>query len=264
MIQARYTEVLYNLLNNQRVKSKIDEKMSTYPLYESKSKHEFNIPNIIPTREELNNKILNYYKYREIGFETVGRFLDELETSLKEIMPYYNQLFFSADQDYNIIYNVDYKRTIDRTNDRTNNTNTSATTENKTTTNAESKTTTNAESESWNKSVSSDTPQSQLSITNKNIDNVDYANNVNWDHTSAEDSGTTTGNSSTSGTGNSSTSETGKEVENTVEGTIETTKGNFGVTSAQDLIKKYREIIINIEQQIINDPRIQELFMLVY
>lgn len=248
MIQARYTEVLYNLLNNQRVKSKIDEKMSTYPLYESTSKHEFNIPNIIPTREELNNKILNYYKYREIGFETVGRFLDELETSLKEIMPYYNQLFFSADQDYNVIYNVDYKRTIDRTNDRTNNTNTSATTE--------SETTTSGESESWNKSVSSDTPQSQLSITNKNIDNVDYANNVNWDHTSAEDSGTTTGNSSTSGTG--------QEVENTVEGTIETTKGNFGVTSAQDLIKKYREIIINIEQQIINDPRIQELFMLVY
>lgn len=248
MIQARYTEVLYNLLNNQRVKSKIDEKMSTYPLYQSTSQHEYNIPNIVPTREELNNKILNYYKYREIGFETVGRFLDELETSLKEIMPYYNQLFFSADQDYNIIYNVDYKRTIDRTNDRTNNTNTSATTN--------SETNTNGNSESWDKSVTSDTPQSELSITNRNIDNVNYANNVNWNHTSAEDSGTTEGNSTTTGTG--------RETENTVEGTVETTKGNFGVTSAQDLIKKYREIIINIEQQIINDPRIQELFMLVY
>ena len=58
MIQARYTEVLYNLLKNNRTKQLIDEKMSTYPLYVSTSKHEYGIPNIIPTRKELNNKIL--------------------------------------------------------------------------------------------------------------------------------------------------------------------------------------------------------------
>lgn len=248
MIQARYTEVLYNLLKNDRVKQLIDQKMSTYPLYESKSNHEYGIPDIIPTREELNKKILNYYKYREIGFETVGRFLDELEISLNEIMPKYNQLFFSADQDYNIIYNVDYKRTIDR--------DLSGNTASNTTSNTTDSTTTNTESTSWNKNVSSDTPQNQLSITNKQIDSVDYANEVRWNKDDASQSG------ETSGTANSTASGTGTNKE--IESTLETTKGNFGVVSAQDLIEKYRKTIINIEQMIINDPRIQELFMLIY
>lgn len=252
MITAKYTEVLYNLLNNEQTKALIDEKMSTYPLYVSTSKQEYGIPNIIPTREELNKKILNYYKYQEIGFETVGRFLDELEISLNEIMPYYNQLFFSADQDYNIIYNVDYKRTIDR--DLSGNTTSTSTGE--TTSNSSDSNTTN--SDIYGKNVESDTPQSQLSITNKQINQVDYANKVTWDNTSntatSNGTATTTADSTASGTG------TNKEIEST----LETTKGNFGVVSAQDLIEKYRKLIINIEQMIINDPRITELFMLVW
>ena len=249
MIPARYTEVLYNLINNPQTKTKIDEAMSTYPLYKSTNQNkEYNIPNIIPTREQLNKKILDYYRYREIGFETVGRFLQELEISLNEIMPYYNQLFFSADQDYNIIYNVDYKRTIDR--DLSGNT--SSTSESSATDSTE----TEASNTSWNKHIQSDTPQNQLSITNKQIDSVDYANQVDWNKDDAESSGTTSGESSTTASGTG----TNKELEST----IETTKGNFGVVSAQDLVKKYRELIINIEQQIINDPRIVELFMLVY
>lgn len=256
MIPARYTEVLYNLVKNSQTKPLIDQAMSTYPLYQATTNKEYNIPNIIPTREELNKKILNYYMYREIGFETVGRFLQELEISLNEIMPYYNQLFFSADQDYNIIYNVDYKRTIDR--DLAGNTSSNNTSN--TTSNATDTTETTADNTSWAKRVSSDTPQNQLSITNKQIDNVDYANQVDWN----KDEATQTG--STSGTANSQASGTtsGTGTNNEIESTIETTKGNFGVVSAQDLVKKYRELIINIEQQIINDPRIVELFMLVY
>lgn len=256
MIYARYTEVLYNLLNNKQTRALIDKKMSTYPLYVSTSKQEYGIPNIIPTREELNKKILDYYKYREIGFETVGRFLDELEISLNEIMPYYNQLFFSADQDYNIIYNVDYKRTIDR--DLSGNTTSSSTGE--TTSNSTDSNTTSTTTNLYNKNVESDTPQSQLGITNKQIDSVDYANKVTWNKDTTEQSGTSTGTATTTADSTASGSGTNKEIEST----LETTKGNFGVVSAQDLIKKYRELIINIEQMIINDPRITELFMLIY
>lgn len=256
MIYARYTEVLYNLLNNEQTRALIDEKMSTYPLYVSTSKQEYGIPNIIPTREELNKKILDYYKYREIGFETVGRFLDELEISLNEIMPYYNQLFFSADQDYNIIYNVDYKRTIDR--DLSGNTTSSSTGE--TTSNSNDSNTTSTTTNLYNKNVESDTPQSQLGITNKQIDSVDYANKVTWNKDTTEQSGTSTGTATTTADSTASGTGTNKEIEST----LETTKGNFGVVSAQDLIKKYRELIINIEQMIINDPRITELFMLIY
>nr|DAP17731.1 MAG TPA: Lower collar protein [Caudoviricetes sp.] len=264
MIQARYTEVLYNLLKNNRTKQLINEKMSTYPLYVSTSQHEYGIPNIIPTREELNNKILNYYKYREIGFETVGRFLDELEISLNEIMPKYNQLFFSADQDYNIIYNVDYKRTIDRDLSGNTSSNTQSNSSSNTSSNSSDSTSTTTNSTSWNKNVNSDTPQDQLSITNKQIDSVNYANNVSWNKDDATQSGSTTGSANTSASGTANTSESGTGTNKEIESTLETTKGNFGVVSAQDLIEKYRKLIINIEQMIINDPRITELFMLVY
>lgn len=259
MIQARYTEVLYNLLKNEKVKPLINQAMSTYPMYVSQVEHTY-IPNIIPTREQLNTKILNYYKYREIGFETVGRFLDELEISLNEIMPYYNQLFFSADQDYNITYNVDYKRTIERELDGTMKNITTG--ETNTETSASDESSTSSETENYGKNVRSQTPQNSLSITNKNIDNVDYADEVSWSHDSGESSATNTGTSQTTGTSTNTTDSDGSNNEK--ENTIETTKGNFGVVSAQDLIKKYREIIINIEQMIINDPRITELFMLVY
>ena len=308
---AQYTEVLYNLLNDSQVKPLIDKAMSTYPLYESTSKEEW-IPSIVPTREELNSKILNYYKYREIGFETVGRFLDELEISLNEIMPRYNQLMFSADQDYNIIYNVDYKRTIDRdttgesetettghetgrtTENGTSqgseviNTNTDTTTTDATNTTSEDSTTTHTEIENNSKYVKSDTPQSALNISNKNIDSVSYASEAGWNKSNDESDGTTSGTGTTETTANGTSETTGEststttgsttgtgtsESNNTInqtgtneghETTLETTFVNYGVVSAQDLVMKYRELIINIEQMIINDPRIVELFMNVY
>ena len=238
IIPARYTEVLDNLLNNTEAKAEIDSAMSDYPLYQTdpNATRTYGTAYAIPTRSELNNKILNHYRYREIGQETFGRWLFELKTALHEIMPKYNQLFYSADQDFNPIYNVDYKKTIMGTHDSSSNSNTSG---NDSTTN-----------EQYTKAVNSKTPQDSLNISNTGIDNVNYADNADW----GKSSGGTTGTSSTSG----NTSSNGSDS------TIETTKGNFGVVSAQDLIIKYRETILNIEQEIINDPRIKELFMLVY
>lgn len=256
IIPAKYTEVLVNLLNNPEAKSKIDQAMSTYPLYQRKSVQEY-IPCYIPTREELNNKILNYYRYREIGQETFGRFLFELETALKEIMPYYNQLYFSADQDFNITYNVDYRRTIDRNKEE----NSSSNSQSQTSTTATDETETESSVNGYGKTLHADTPQSQLnSYTAQQINSVDYASDITWNNNTSSDTASTSGESSTSGTSSVANTGTGSETE----GTVETTKGNFGVVSAQDLILKYRQTILNIDQQIINDPRIQELFMLVY
>lgn len=238
LIPARYTEVLDNLLNNEDAKDAIEQAMSSYPLYETN-------PNLtrvygtaykVPTRKELNDKILNFYRFREIGQETFGRWLFELETALNEIMPKYNQLFYSADQDFNPIYNVDYKKTImGEQNANTNSTSTG----NDSSTNEE-----------FTKSVNAKTPQDLLNISNTGIDTVNYADDASWGKASGSTTGTNTTTGNTSSNGSNST--------------IETTKGNFGVTSAQDLIIKYRDTIINIEQQIINDPRIKELFMLIY
>ena len=238
MIPARYTEVLDNLLRNPQSKAHIDTAMSDYPLYQTDPNKVkvYGTAYTIPSKAELNNKILNHYRFNEIGQETFGRWLFELNTALNEIMPYYNQLFYSADQDFNPIYNVDYKKSIIGSQNANSNT---------TSTGTDSST-----NEEFTKGVNSRTPQDQLSISNTDIDDVSYADNADWGKSSGSTSGTntTTGNSSSNGSTSS----------------IETTKGNFGVVSAQDLIIKYRETIINIEQKIINDPRIKELFMLIF
>lgn len=254
IIPARYTEVLDNLLNNEEAKAEIDLAMSTYTLYQTDPNRvkQYGTAYTIPTRKELNEKILNYYRFREIGQETFGRWLFELETSLKEIMPKYNQLFYSADQDYNPIYNVDYVKTIDR--NRKDNTVGTQNSKTNTTSNG----TDNTTNEENSKAINSKTPQNQLNIPNTGIDSVAYADDASWGKTSGS-SNNTTSNTETTDT-NGSNSVIGKEDEKTTEAT----KGNFGVVSAQDLVVKYRETIINIEQQIINDPRIKELFMLIY
>lgn len=252
---AKYTVVLNELLKNPETKQLIDEVLSKYPIYKPVSANEY-IPRIVPSREELNQKILNYYKYREIGFETVGRFLDELNTTMCEIMPYYNQLMFTADQDFNIIYNVDYVRTTDTQKDGETSSSVNSSANTHTNDNSEI----NSDVNHSSKNVHSETPQNELSIAAENIDSVPYADKVSWNKDKNTDKSTTEG---------ESTSETSSEGESQgkskdVEKSIETTKGNFGVVSAQDLISKYRDIIINIEQMIINDPRLTELFMLVY
>lgn len=246
IIPAKYTEVLDNLLRNEQTAPAIAEAMSKYPLYETDPNkvNQYGTAYKVPTRAELNNKILSYYRFREIGFETVGRFLFELETALNEIMPYYNQLFYSADQDFNPIYNVDYIRNTQRNKSDTNigsqssSTNSSAT----------------GTSTDNSKNVTSDTPQNQLGITNEQIDQLDYASEANWGKNS----------NSTSDTSSSTSNASNSVIGNEKEGIVETTKGNFGVVSAQDLIMKYRETLLNIEQLIINDKRIAELFMLIY
>ena len=283
MIKAKYTVVLKTLLDQPEVKALIDKAMSTYPLYEKQSKEEF-IPSVVPTRSELNEKILNYYKYREIGFETVGRFLDELETALKEIMPYYNQLLFTLDQDYNILYNVDYEKTLKTTREgkRTNDAQGSSGNVSDTVTTDKSENNSSAHDvgETINtatdqaKTVHSDTPQGQLNIQKSAIDNVDYADSVQWnDHgttgktnVTGDTTGKTTidqnGTSKTTDQGNTSLVETGTHED--TEQVDERIFGNYGQMSYQYLVAKYRELILNVEQRIINARRIQELFMLVY
>lgn len=267
MIKAKYTVVLKALMDNPAARAKLDEALSKYPLYVKKSKEEF-IPAYIPTREQLNNKILNHYKYREIGFETVGRFLDELQIAMEEIMPTYNLLFLTADQDFNIIWNVDYIKEIERhhsdSHEAETNTDETGNTQSVITSEHEANDTQTLENS--DKSVKTGTPQGRISTPASQIDTITHADEVDWNKangtTSTTNKADDLSSTDTDTTNNIASNTSGSSQGDSNE--IETTKGNFGVVSAQDLILKYRETIINIEQQIINDPRIQELFMLVY
>lgn len=296
MIKARYTIVLKTLMDDEKVKPLIDKALSTYPMYQPK--HEFAY-SVIPTRDELNKKILNRYKYREIGFETIGRFLDELEITMNEIMPYYNQKYKSVDimnELENIFDNVDVTETFEEqrenetsgtskdnqsaTSKDNEKTNTTGSTSSEASSQATDNTTTTETMTTSGKNVKSDTPQSELSIVGSDIDLVKYATEVNWNKNDSSSEGISKGTSSTSSesssestsqatseTSSESSSETTSETSSESLGTTRHTlskKGNQGVnTYAHDLLE-FRELALNIEQEIINDPRVQELFMLIY
>lgn len=68
----------------------------SYPLYDTSYKG------------ALETKIINHYYFREIGAETAAQFKFMLSRTLNEIMPYYNQLYKTADLEFNPFYDVDY------------------------------------------------------------------------------------------------------------------------------------------------------------
>lgn len=68
----------------------------SYPLYDASYKG------------ALETKIINHYYFREIGAETAAQFKFMLARTLNEIMPYYNQLYKTADLNFNPFYDVDY------------------------------------------------------------------------------------------------------------------------------------------------------------
>lgn len=242
MMQARYTVVLKTLMDNPRARQDLDKALSTYPLYEQKTPTS---PNVIPTRTELNNKILNAYKYREIGFETPGRFLDELEIAMNEIMPYYNELFGTVEIMATIedpFGNLDVTETYEEERkDNATATNTAS---------SDSTTSGSGQTNGKNTVKQSDTPQNEIS----NIDNYLTAYSEETSNTSNS---------------NSETNIASQEAEATTEasGTVSHTlhrKGNQGVNTYAHDMNEFRTSIINVVQQIIDDERISELFLRVF
>ena len=258
MIKAKYTIVLKTLLDDAEGNKRITAALSTYPLYTPEKKYD-----IIPNREALNKKLLNHYKYREIGFETVGRFLDELQNTMEEIMPRYNELLKTCEIMAGLpspFDNVDVVETFEQ--ERQDFATGAVSNTSHTTETAKDTTTTQNSVESNAKHVESSTPQDQLTIPANGIDSVDYADKADWDKDNSNTNGTSTSNSNTSA---DNTTET--ETENSSGGTTRhtfTKKGNQGVNTYAHDMNEFRTSIIDVVEQIVNDPRINELFMLVY
>lgn len=243
---ARYTVVLKNLMEDPETRVKIDQALSTYPLYENNKAYD-----LVPKRDEVNERLLNHYKYREIGFETVGRFLDELQITMGEIMPRYNELLKTVVTMAELpspFDNVDVVETFEETRTETGKSQTGTT--------AKDTTTTDSNVTSSNKQVQSQTPQGQINIPAKDIDTVPYADQVNWGKDTSGSNGTSTSNGETTASGSNESSGTTKHTY--------TKKGNQGVNTYAHDMNEFRTSIIDVVDQIVNDPRITELFMSVY
>ena len=190
----------------------------------------------------LNQKIIDHFWMREIGWETIELFQLGMRRKLNEVMPFYNQLYLSTLSEIDPFLTM----SIENSSDSSNESNDSSSSETKQEAKSDSSST--SASESLARAVSSDFPQTQLS------GNGDYATAAN--DTSSKGSTQGTGKEASSGT--SSDSMTGEGI--SLSKSCSITKGFQG--SQSELLNLYRSTFLNIDLEVIGELETQ--FMLIW
>lgn len=187
-------------------------------------------------REELCKKILRHYYTREICCETVGRWKLFLSDKMKNIMPYYNQLYQSELLKIQPLVSVD--RSVSH---KGQGSESKITKSNATNTNSSR---TDGSTDTW--SYYSDTPQGGIN----GLDTNDYLTNAT--HNTGTDGTNSTVNGATSG------NETGEGTRKDMY--VDTVLGYEGNQS--EMLLKFRETFLNIDMMIINE--LKDLFFTIY
>lgn len=247
---SKYTVELRYVIENEKTFPPCENSLSlkwvlaNYPLY--KEVVEDNTSgNTINRREELNTRIIEHFYFREIGLETVPRFLFALRRKLNEIMPYYNQMYKSYDLKFNPLTNIDIKESYSH-----DVTGSGSSTSNLSTNNNMTNSNTNT-SNGDNLSVESDTPNQEISEAD--IKSNKYASKTNYN----KGGNTTQDNGTSSSSGTSSGGVTNSDTRN--ENYTRITEGASAGFHAPIAIRQWREIMVNIDMEIINE--LEELFM---
>ena len=178
----------------------------------------------IEIKKKFEQKFIDRYRFNEIGFETVARFKHYLKTSLNEIAPYYKQLYESELRcnDIDFMLNKDYTETFIKNIDSL----------------SKSAETQNSNYNDLTNESNINDGVSDVELTKGNLTSV-------------------TGNENTSTSNGTGTSENKQNESYTLTG-----QGNIGITSSAELLSKWREVMINIDQLILDD--LSDLFMLIY
>ena len=179
-------------------------------------------------------KFYDEYMFREIGFETVERFKRSLLGKLNKIMPYYTQLYHTELEckNINFMLNKDLVETFEREVTGSSEINSNATTN------------TTGTSEANSNDMMYDTPNSRIDDITK------YPTQGSQGESNASSSSNAT----------SINNQTGENTQ--TEKTSLISKGNIGITSSAELLKEWREVIINIDEMILNE--LEDLFMLIF
>ena len=179
-------------------------------------------------KSKFEEKFIDEYYFHEIGQETVARFQHRLKTRLNKIMPYYKQLYETelAAKDINFLLNKDLTETFERV--------------------------VTGESSSINDLTVSD--QGETNNKESNIENGNASLEL--------ENGSLTNVSKTSLNNNTNSNNTSRDNTNQNEITTLKSQGNIGITSSAELLDKWRSVIINIDQMIID--ACDDLFMQVY
>ena len=209
-------------------------------------------------KEEFEKLFIQYYYFREIGFETPERFKMKLQAKLNVIMPYYRQLALT---EWNKVRTAEQMMTSK---------NLKETTTHEQTISGNNESSLTGESSQTGSSSSS---QQQTSTNNQNAKGSNLSDGVSKSSldegyltsvTSINDNGNQniTGNSSDTSEITSSQNSSGTNNQVLSESTTFTSQGDVGIQTPAYAITEWRKVLININQQIIDECR--DLFMSIY
>lgn len=184
-------------------------------------------------KNRLATKIVDHYYMREIGFETPALFKHYAKVTMQEIMERYLPKIYSNFLEYDPLSNVDFTEEFTRE------------IIGSSSSNGSSNSNSSQNSEGFN--IINNTPQKR--ITKQDLDTGAYASQINQSETSSSIEDRTTSQNS----GNT----------NTIEKFTRHEEGDNGVIiTNQRLVKEFREIIVAIDEEIINE--LSSLFMGLY
>lgn len=202
-------------------------------------------------KKDFEQKVIDHFYFRQIGAETVGRFLHYFRRTVREIMPLYIQRYESVDlmkdpeirplDNYNMIEEYTASKSESSSSTGTSSSQHSAT----------GSSTKSGKDASVN--AEQDTPQGELAwspSTDLDAVSVGYASRVTQDTSSTTGTETSTAEQQSDDTTEGSASSTGEDSHKL------TRRGNIGVTTYAQLLEGYRETFLNIDMEIIRDLEI--------
>lgn len=202
-------------------------------------------------KKEFEQKfIMNYMRY-EIAFETAYSFKHELKARLHMVMPYYKQLYESElkAQDIEFLLNKDLVEEFTRT----------------LTQEGESQTNSNASVNSNSQSSSTSNHNAEGEASGSDLDNG--LSNADADkrktsHSKDNSKSNSNSNDKVNASQQNQASTQATTANNTTESTRFVSRGNIGVTSSAELLERWRSVMINIDQQLVDECR--DLFAMIY
>lgn len=210
---------LYTTELRYLVEAGYDLGLRDYPIYDEKY------------RGRLNQKILDHYRFHEIGAETPERFVHYLNTAMRENMPYYNDLYRTAALILDPLKNRNLARSVNSEGE---------------TTNAQESTDAKTATQTADMlQVGSDTPASLLSA-------ADIKSNLYASRAERQDNTVGSTEEGTAGTSGSSTNS---------QDTVESVSGLDGMTQSAAILE-YRNTLLNIDMLVIES--LATCFMGVY
>lgn len=211
--------------------------LQLYYIYKDDSYNLFDQPYNLYNNElkpYFEEKFFQHFMFYEIGFDNINIFKQHLISTLNDIYPKYKQLYETEIRCQNIDFmlNKDLRESYVRK------------------LNGESEGNSQASSSSDNTSssndlsIANDTPQNKIDDLDKYM-------------TSASKSNSNSTNNSTSNANNTIKNKSSNSEEYEL-----TSQGNIGVTSSAELLEKWRNVLINIDQMIFKE--LENLFLFVF